>query len=64
MAYRDSGSIARQGIALVVVPIAVLVLVAWMLLSALGSAMAEVRCVSTPDSPMETCDDDDRTPHD
>jgi len=59
MAYRDSASIKSQGISLVITSVVVLAVVAWMLLSFLGGAIAEVRCsTSTPDDPMETCDDD------
>lgn len=61
MAYRDSASIKSQGVSLVVVLIVVLVVVAWMLLSLLGGALAEVRCsTASPDDPMETCDDEHR----
>jgi hypothetical protein len=61
MAYRDSNSIRTQGISLVITSIVVLIAVAWMLMSFLGSALAEItEC--NPDSPMETCDDRDTRP--
>lgn len=56
--HRDSASIKSQGISLVITSIVVLVVVAWMLLSFLGGALAEVRCsTASPDDPMETCDE-------
>jgi hypothetical protein len=66
MAHRDSASIKSQGLSLVITSIVVLVVVAWMLLSFLGGALAEVKCqTEIPDDPMEECDDHDRdTPND
>lgn len=58
MAYRDTNSIWAQGLGLVLTSLVVLVVVAWVLMSFLGGALAEItEC--NPDDQMETCDDDD-----